>query len=664
MKNNRPVSFALVCLFSTFILMLPVFAASPNVNPVRSQLDVLGDTVHVGFTYWELQQNGSIGKLISFADDPEDGPMTTNVWTCQASTASTDRHVRYNRVFWHDDGPEVMGNDFPVDLGQRAGYATLARVPGWYSPLVAYHSCPLGNDEDELSLTLSYQWQAHLGFFSYQYLSHPDGEEALWPHIAYGEYNGTGYVHMLSTEYLDDDDPGVQNLYYSRNVLSADQEIIVPGQWQTVTDLSNNYSASIAASPSGNRVAIGSNVCWHQDDYSAFNNDLFLWISEDGGETWDWDSFINVTDFEDWWWNIDTFRTYNDLDLYFDQDENLHIAFTVLGYGTPSSNNYRSMVFHWCEVNNEFSVIADGWFDNHARITGGHPVVCRPALLQDPETRSLYCVWNQAGLPGEFTTINDSTFQPWDVSESGYINYEIMVSASPGMRNWNAIVPGQMWTRPVDLTNTRAGEGEYPDGIPAGACESEIDPSITLDTDGEHMFLTYMLDKDAGMVNYNQGSYTNNPMVVHRVPFAQIMDAVYDSAGWVENYPLHYDSTGFYEDPDHWVWNTVMYYDPFYRTTGVQEGPSLTPNQFVLAQNYPNPFNPETAIRFTLSAQGQVRLAVFDLLGREVQVLSDRVLAAGEHTVLFDASDLPSGVYFARLSSGNASQVIRMTLLK
>ena len=69
---------------------------------------------------------------------------------------------------------------------------------------------------------------------------------------------------------------------------------------------------------------------------------------------------------------------------------------------------------------------------------------------------------------------------------------------------------------------------------------------------------------------------------------------------------------------------------------------------YSLSQNYPNPFNPTTTITYTLKETGSVSLKIYDFLGREVQTLVDRVQAAGEYQVLFDASRLTSGMYIYR----------------
>jgi subtilisin family serine protease len=88
------------------------------------------------------------------------------------------------------------------------------------------------------------------------------------------------------------------------------------------------------------------------------------------------------------------------------------------------------------------------------------------------------------------------------------------------------------------------------------------------------------------------------------------------------------------------------------------------PDNFELSQNYPNPFNARTMIRFNLPAQGKVKLETFDILGRKIAVLIDSELEAGPHVVTWDCSNIPSGIYFYKLTSGDKSVSRKMTLLK
>ncbi len=91
---------------------------------------------------------------------------------------------------------------------------------------------------------------------------------------------------------------------------------------------------------------------------------------------------------------------------------------------------------------------------------------------------------------------------------------------------------------------------------------------------------------------------------------------------------------------------------------------NLVPDAMELEQNYPNPFNPTTGIRYQVSGNSFVRLAVYDVMGREVAVLVNGQVAPGTHEVRFDASQLASGVYFYRLTSGSFAETKSMLLIK
>ncbi|HMB96930.1 MAG TPA: T9SS type A sorting domain-containing protein, partial [Balneolaceae bacterium] len=91
---------------------------------------------------------------------------------------------------------------------------------------------------------------------------------------------------------------------------------------------------------------------------------------------------------------------------------------------------------------------------------------------------------------------------------------------------------------------------------------------------------------------------------------------------------------------------------------------SEVPEKHTLYQNYPNPFNPGTNIRFELNSPADVRLEVFDVIGRRVAVLVDSRMTSGSHEVRFDASALSSGIYFYRLQTSDAILSRKMLLLK
>jgi choice-of-anchor B domain-containing protein len=90
----------------------------------------------------------------------------------------------------------------------------------------------------------------------------------------------------------------------------------------------------------------------------------------------------------------------------------------------------------------------------------------------------------------------------------------------------------------------------------------------------------------------------------------------------------------------------------------------LIPEQFDLKQNYPNPFNPTTQIQYELPEAGNISLKVYNMLGEVVIELDKGFKTAGMHTITFDGSMLPSGVYFYQLRSGDFVRTRKMTFMK
>ncbi len=99
-------------------------------------------------------------------------------------------------------------------------------------------------------------------------------------------------------------------------------------------------------------------------------------------------------------------------------------------------------------------------------------------------------------------------------------------------------------------------------------------------------------------------------------------------------------------------------------TVAVEDRADSKPSDFRLLPAAPNPFNPTTAISYQLSTVSQVKLEIFDALGRRVHTLVDETKSAGAYTATFDAAGLPSGMYLARLTAGGRSLTQRLTLLR
>ncbi len=99
-------------------------------------------------------------------------------------------------------------------------------------------------------------------------------------------------------------------------------------------------------------------------------------------------------------------------------------------------------------------------------------------------------------------------------------------------------------------------------------------------------------------------------------------------------------------------------------TTSVEKINEAIPADFSLSQNYPNPFNPTTVINYSLPKTLMVKLEVFDITGRLVDVLIDQEQGAGFYRLTFNGFKMPSGVYYYRLRTPIFSETKKMLFLK
>jgi len=99
-------------------------------------------------------------------------------------------------------------------------------------------------------------------------------------------------------------------------------------------------------------------------------------------------------------------------------------------------------------------------------------------------------------------------------------------------------------------------------------------------------------------------------------------------------------------------------------TVGIDNYIDLIPKQIALLQSYPNPFNAATSINFTLPEPSNIVIEIYNILGQRVEGLFDGSKPAGSHSVIWNATGVPSGVYFARMVRENGSQNAKMALLK
>jgi Secretion system C-terminal sorting domain/Beta-propeller repeat/Fibronectin type III domain len=136
----------------------------------------------------------------------------------------------------------------------------------------------------------------------------------------------------------------------------------------------------------------------------------------------------------------------------------------------------------------------------------------------------------------------------------------------------------------------------------------------------------------------------------------------YSDMGLLQNTIYHY-RVRTYNSVGYTAYSNTAF-DTTLNVTGIASNGEI-PAEFKLHQNYPNPFNPVTKIKFDLPQSVQnVRLAVYDMLGRQVIILVNGQMQAGSYEVDFDGSNLANGTYFYKLTAGSFTEIKKMILIK
>ncbi len=281
------------------------------------------------------------------------------------------------------------------------------------------------------------------------------------------------------------------------------------------------------------------------------------------------------------------------------------------------SDDYRMLAAVLNTTENTYSNSLDAWdFSGDDPNSGGQ---------NDPSSDWVY--WSDPNDPSPGQAGYDSFFAP---GVGGYINdlndwTEVM--ARTRLMNWNGYVSHIDSTQLSNLSNANPN------------LWNALDTTLFLD---RGWFLD--VESSVGSVyisgNYAYGTVLHLPEIgtIHR---------------WVANRPLNSDVSGQFN------MNDIL--------TDLAE--DLLPSVYRLAQNYPNPFNPTTSIKYQLAEVGAAQLVIYDLLGREIRVLSDGIQAQGWHTQVWDGKDysghlVSSGMYLYRLNAGTFSKTMKMVYLR
>ena len=544
-------------------------------QPRRDNPAIVGDVQEIGFTWYDYQHNGSIGQMI--VRDNEGG--THFAYMCGYNAQWNPRHVVYNYI---DPNGELLNRANErgvVDEADRSGYNTISFLPEDNRAMVFYHV--MGHIDGQpgvLGSGMSFDWMAGIGAFTASYLTFWNGVELAWPHGAVDIQN---VAHVLTTENAPDEDQLWQRVAYSRG---APDRFFEAWNWNNQpieVDITGVISGVVAASPQSQRVAlawhhnrVGAELDWWDGFRGAWqrNNDIRYIISENG-QNWDWNNGIQsmtqiippnpdlLEDDPERAWG-DTLRPYCDIDIEFDPwdgEDNLYGVFAASGFKEhPLGGDAEESVFSyavnghlwfWSSETDEITMIYDGWYTNYMNNPNApegrnfRPGVWRlnadrGSIVFDPdEPGNIYVVWEWSRPI--MSLDEEAEEEEWifhenaqDTSQAGYVNKEIMISASTDY--------GRTWHVPVNVTETIWEGDEAPE---PGECMSEdwVSASPLVDDGAIHMM--YILDTDAGGTAQEEGIVTNSPVIYHRV---NIEDLNVEDLAFVE---LPREGFGFHNLP-------------------------------------------------------------------------------------------------------------------
>jgi hypothetical protein len=465
------------------------------------------------------------------------------------------------------------------------------------------------------SMNVSGQWQSDVRLTNNSAISYTSNNNAWCVTV-----NGN-VVHVV---WCDNRDMNFE-IYYKR---STDAGV----NWGADTRLTNNFAESRYPSI----VASGSVVHVVWQEYRDGNSEIYYKRSTDGGLSWGTDTQLTNDTASSEIPSVAVSGSVVHVVWKDNRDGNFEIYYKrstdgglIWGADTRLTNNTASSGF--TSVAASGSVVHVVWQDNrdgnweiyYKRSTdGGVSWGADTRLTNNPSNSELPSI----------AVYGSAVYVVWEDFRDG--NSEIYYKRSTDT--------GISWGADTRLTNNTAFS-EYSSVSLSG---SVVHVLWRDDRDGNYE-IYYKRSTDAGVSWGADIRLTNNTA-----------NSFYPSVA-VSGSVVHVVWT------DHRDGNWEIYYkrDPT-GNVGIQNISTEIPSAYSLSQNYPNPFNPETNIKFAIPKNGFVNIAIFDMLGKELETLVNEQLAPGTYETNWNASNYPSGVYFYKLSAGDISETKKMLLLK
>jgi len=676
---------------------IPLIGWNPTDDPI-------GEVFLMGTTWYDYQHNGSCSKQITL-----DGQGAVQIaWMNGLNSGASQRHIWYN---YFASGAPGSAAGWQVDNYYKTGYTTLD-VNSSNISAVFYHGMNSATDSTKGVLGRNTSYLAST--FNNTIVPSPTPLRGLtWPH---GVVDHQGNIHMVLQT-----NPNT-TLFYTRST-NGGTSFDVPTPIANTTGMAA-ISQTMAASPLDGHIAI---VYTHPLT-TLWQDENVLYFQSDANGNFNFaNPPVNITNFgQPGHPMTNGCRAWSSCNAIYDSTGSLHIVYSTLPYPTPTSLVGASILWHWSEMTGHTKIAGElTWGGPYAYNRPGAWHLCwdLPSLGFDANG-DLYCIWEQCTTPGDSsqggatggygnfdvyasysTDGGDTWMAPVNVTDThsplgvpgqcmseawptlakkvdSYLHIEYIqdkdaggIPQSEGTWTQNPVVyqkvpvtailtdltltaiptvtpivippTGGSFTYTATLHNNTThqviGDFHTEAILPAGSTYGPIlmRPNITLVGSGTvARTLTQNIPASAPAGNYTYrvvfGDQGWNEWIVAEIPFTK-------SAG---------DNTGGGN------WNI----------TGWDDNPltavSARPESHILLSASPNPFNPTTEINYTLSDDGDVKIAVYDVSGRETAVLHNGYHQAGNYSLTFNAGNLSSGVYFITLISGKEVKTTKALLMK
>lgn len=327
--------------------------------------------------------------------------------------------------------------------------------------------------------------------------------------------------------------------------------------------------------------------------------------------------------------------------------------------------------------------------------TDGAVCVCWAGVLTTSPQNEKYCgfarstdggvSWNVSENIFDMNGVKTSSLQPWNIRINGYPHIEADKTGGP-RNGWIYIVTGEKNLLPAGTDPDIIFHSSSDNGMtwspavrvnqdPINNGKVQYLPAITVDdngginviyydnrnisSDSMDVFLSRSTD---GGINWRDYRINENRFKPKSVTGAVGAGNQGDNIGLIfannRLIPVWMDDhSGIYQ-----IWSASIDLN----TISIKQISDLIPRDFSLKQNYPNPFNPNTIITYNIPSNNtNIKLIIYDALGKEIKILVNEKQGAGSYSVDFEATSLPSGVYFYILEAdGNFIDSKRMVLIK